>query len=183
MKKIIIYKLCFPNGKCYIGQTVSITDRMCAHGKSDYPVGNAIRKYGHDNIRIEILHTVYSRKEANKLEVKEILNYNCICPNGYNLTTGGCVGKEVCEESKQKMRGNKNPLGHKHTKETKRKMSIAAKGNQRALGFKHTEETKQKISRAQKGNANCRGRKQSKAERKRKSDAMKAYWVKKKMVA
>lgn len=42
--------------------------------------------------------------------------------------------------------GNKNLLGHKHSIETKKRMSLAQKGNQHWLGREHTTETRQKMS-------------------------------------
>jgi hypothetical protein len=51
---------------------------------------------------------------------------------------------------KYKPEYNMNPFAdrHKHTEDSKRKISIAAMGNQRNLGNKHTEETKQKLREA-----------------------------------
>lgn len=64
MKNIyIIYKLTFPNGKIYIGQTINFNKRMhqyqwfaTAEKAKKYPVYNyliskKIRKYGWENIR------------------------------------------------------------------------------------------------------------------------------------
>ncbi len=42
--------------------------------------------------------------------------------------------------------GNKNMLGKTHSKETRRKLSLASMGFKRHLGFKHSEETKKRIS-------------------------------------
>ena len=45
-----IYKLNFPNGKCYIGLSNNIRKRVWTHNHNDYKlnrvVGNAINKYG-----------------------------------------------------------------------------------------------------------------------------------------
>jgi len=59
-------------------------------------------------------------------------------------------------EYRQKMslalKGNKNSLGHKHSDETKRKMSLAKKGLNTWMKGKHlSEETKRKLSLAHKG--------------------------------
>lgn len=50
------------------------------------------------------------------------------------------------------LKGNKRMLGHKHTEETKLKMSIARTGKPpNALGYHHTEEAKKRISLSKKG--------------------------------
>jgi hypothetical protein len=54
--------------------------------------------------------------------------------------------------NKKLMCGKNNPFyGKHHTKETKRKMSKAHIGNKKALGHKLSKETKKKISESQKG--------------------------------
>lgn len=76
--------------------------------------------------------------------------------------------------------GNKNLLGHKHSKETKIKMSLAHKGNSRALGYKHTKEAKRKIALAGLGNTNTKGRVLSKEHKRKLSEAGKRDWIKRK---
>ena len=51
----------------------------------------------------------------------------------------------------ESLKGNKNSLGHKHTEETKKRLSEVNKGNKHSLGHKHTEESKKKMSEVQKG--------------------------------
>ncbi len=76
--------------------------------------------------------------------------------------------------------GKRNLLGYKHTKEAKRKMSIAHKGNTRALGYKHTEEAKKKIALAAIGNTNNKGKKLSEEHKRKLSEAGKRDWIKRK---
>ena len=57
------------------------------------------------------------------------------------------------------MRGNQNAKGHKHTPETRAKMSAGHRGNHSALGYKHTLETRAKVGAALKGNKNAVGNK------------------------
>ncbi len=88
IEKIYIYAIYFPmSGKYYIGQTKNLQGRLCSHLNSKYLVGNALRKY--DDWTVELLHTCKSRDAANLLEIEEIRHYNCVTPNGYNLTRGG----------------------------------------------------------------------------------------------
>lgn len=64
------------------------------------------------------------------------------------------------------MLGNKNPIGHKHSEETKLKMSLAASapkignthalGNKNVLGYRHTQEKIKQIVETRKRNAELR---------------------------
>jgi hypothetical protein len=57
-------------------------------------------------------------------------------------------GKPLSPEHRAKVSKNHSTFwnGHKHTEESKAKMSIAQMGNKYSLGHKHTPETKAKIS-------------------------------------
>ena len=142
--------------------------RMFSHLNSKRLVGNALQKY--DDWNIEILHTTKDRDIANLLEIEEIRHYNCIAPNGYNLTAGGDGLFDPSEEVRYKigsgnrgkkrpehseiMMGNKNGLGNRGnsgknlSEETKKKIGSSLKG------YKHSKETKIKDSEAKKGNKN-----------------------------
>lgn len=179
--KIHIYKIYFPEpDKCYIGQTNNLQKRMKEHLRSGYLVYKALYKY--DDWQVSILHTCKTRDEANRIEIEEIRNSNSVAPNGYNLSAGGgggalftgkhhteetkakmCqahLGKKRSEEMREKMRGNQNALGFKHTKEQlekmrtpseeiREKMRKASLGNQNAKGHKHSKETKLNMRLAQ----------------------------------
>lgn len=91
-ERIFIYRIYFPeSNKCYIGQTNNIKVRMIVHlnGREgeNISVHSALQKY--DDWEISVLHTCYSRDEANRVEIEEIRNFNSVAPNGYNLTHGG----------------------------------------------------------------------------------------------
>ena len=60
-------------------------------------------------------------------------------PNGYNLTSGGEIKKEISEETRKRLR--ESHLGYKNSEETKKKMSETRKGHIT------TQETRDKISR------------------------------------
>lgn len=87
------------NGHRYVGQTNNIQLRYNGH-KSDsynknshsynYPLHNAIRKYGLENFKFEVIEEVKTREEANKKEkewIKELKSH--ISNGGYNITFGG----------------------------------------------------------------------------------------------
>ena len=66
-------------------------------------------------------------------------------------------GKPKSDETRRKMKGNKNALGHCVSEEHKKKIGEAQKGNKNALGHCVSEETKNKIREAKKGNKNNLG--------------------------
>jgi len=122
------------NQKQYVGFTTkSLLERCEQHlalvkRGSQWLLHRAIRKYGWASFTSEIIYMSedddYCLKEA---EVVLIADYNTKKPNGYNMTDGG-----------------EGTLGHKHSDETKAKMSKDRKG----IGHKQTDETKAKISKA-----------------------------------
>ncbi len=105
-----IYLFTFPNGKYYVGQTKNINIRWSQHKNATYtpnnpaytfPLYKAIRKYGWDNIKKEILEEC-PIDELNSKEVDYIQFYNCVSPNGYNMNTGG-NNFAMSEETKRKI--------------------------------------------------------------------------------
>jgi group I intron endonuclease len=130
----IIYCITFPNNKKYIGQTIrTLEKRLDEHQKNKecIAVYSAIQKYGFQNIKTEIL-LIINDVYLDYYEKKFIKSYNTICPNGYNIRTGGSNGKH-CEESRERMRlsklGSKNPnYGKPRTCETKNKISNKKRG-------------------------------------------------------
>jgi group I intron endonuclease len=94
-----IYRIVFPNGKVYIGQTIqNVKDRFGSHKKDAYHdanpayytlIGKAIRKYGKENIKLEILHEKIQWDDLDNLEISEIKNHSSMDPaKGYNMTEG-----------------------------------------------------------------------------------------------
>lgn len=104
-----IYKLDFPNGKCYIGQAKNIYKRILDHNRyANQGHGNhkiqvcekAIQKYGN----IEEFYILEEVNDFTKLDEKEsywIKYYNStIKNNGYNIVeTGNASGKSGIENS------------------------------------------------------------------------------------
>lgn len=159
MKEYIIYKYTFDNGKCYIGQTNNITNRISYyrnHYKNNpYPFLRALNKYGFDENKFEIIATAKNRSELNELEKGFIKLYKSNNKDkGYNLSSGGggLSGLKHTQEYKdnmsEKYKGEGNPFfNKKHKKETLKKISETCKKLPPVwLGKTHTEEYKQLMS-------------------------------------
>lgn len=116
-----IYKFTnITNGKCYIGKTANLERRLWEHQnetcKKDTAFGRALRKYGYDNFKLELLikiKRINTKKQLNtildNLERYYINKYNSF-HFGYNLTKGG-----------------DGSLEFHHSEETKKKMSVTRK--------------------------------------------------------
>lgn len=164
-----IYKLTSPNGKSYVGQSVSLKKRINRYKlldcKQQVKIFRAINKYGWENITVELLWSTkneYRYKNLNillnALEKHWIMKFDCI-KNGYNLKTGGANGRHS-EETKRKI--SKSTRGRVLSQKTKDRISKAHKGrpaNRDAIarmvksmeGYYHTDKTRLKMSIASKG--------------------------------
>ena len=95
----------------YVGQTTrTLEQRKSSHlssarNGSTYYLHRAIRKYGAENFKWDIIYNASSEEELNQKETFYIKEYNTYSQYGYNLTEGG--------------RGTR---GWKHTNETKEKI-------------------------------------------------------------
>ena len=93
-----IYKITnLINGKSYIGQSVNIQKRFNAHRSAafnpnnknyDFPLYKAIRKYGIENFKFEVLEEC-DRSELDNKETFYIAKYQTHGKNGYNQDDGG----------------------------------------------------------------------------------------------
>lgn len=153
-----IYKLtCTITGKVYVGKTIDINRRMMQHSKItpkySHHLANAIKKYGIDNFKEEIIFKVEAEdravlnaalSNAEKSYIKQYDSYR----NGYNSTIGGegTNGFHWLESSKKKI------------SESMKKFFKSAKGKAQ---IKHTifcnknreisKETRERIGRGNKG--------------------------------
>lgn len=101
----VIYKcLCITTNKVYIGQTYrNLEDRIKQHIREsfnnnsssyNYHFHRAIRKYGKENFKWEVIETIQAsslenlQELLNSLEIKYISRYDSY-HNGYNSTLGG----------------------------------------------------------------------------------------------
>lgn len=134
MATYTVYKHTSPSGKVYIGITARPVSRRW-HGGSAYR-GNqhfyaAIKKYGWENFKHEILAEGLSYEEACAKEISLIEAYQSTNPEkGYNRSHGG----------------DKTTLGYTYSEEGRRHISEAMKGKRK--GIPHTKEHSERISQA-----------------------------------
>lgn len=157
---MVIYKVSNNiNDMVYIGQTIRLLERRwsqhCSKNMDSY-LSRAIRKYGKENFRIEIIDTAQTIEELNEKEVYWIAFYNCISPIWYNLVTGGsnCFHSEETKLKRSKsLTGKKRkPFTEEHLQNL-RKAHLGKKASQESIdkrtksviGRKQSEETKMKI--------------------------------------
>ena len=143
------------NGKIYIGQTIRSIKRRFdehfykSHNKNNYPLFNAMKKYGKNAFCMEKVIECNSLEELNRAEEYYVNLYNSLAPNGYNLHTGG--GNHICSEATKK-KISKAGMGRIVTEKTRAKISAAQAGGKNPfLGKKHSEESKKKMSIAKLG--------------------------------
>lgn len=133
------------NRKQYVGQTISTLSERWSQHKCDSKrrqtaIANAIRKYGFDNFKIDIVEDDIPYEDLDNKEIYYIKQYNTICPNGYNITDGGQTYKtdEYREIMSERVMGENNPMygmygnlnpfyGKEHTQETKSILSEKTK--------------------------------------------------------
>lgn len=99
----IIYKILFPSGKSYIGQTKqTLKRRLQSHtrAKRNTAICCAFKKYG-VNFEAIVLETV-NDDLLNEREVYYIEYYKTLSPNGYNLSTGGNNQTTYSRETREK---------------------------------------------------------------------------------
>lgn len=144
------------NGKTYVGQRKSSKEwyegKYMGSGKY---LKASQKKYGIENFEKFLIQYCYSKEETNKAERFWIAEYRSRGKAEYNIAyggTGGNLGEEVARLISEKLKGNQNHKGKRHTEDAKKKMSEAAKGRQSYWRGKHlTEEAKRKSSESHKG--------------------------------
>lgn len=141
MIKGIIYKYTSPSGKVYIGQTINENKRKSEH-KYNARIGvknyfyNAIRKYGFDAFKYEVLIRIKSKDRSrvfcmlDALERFYIRRYDSRNPNkGYNIAEGGegSKGFKHTEEHRQELRERfySSKLNSPEVKEKTKAINIA----------------------------------------------------------
>jgi hypothetical protein len=109
--KPLIYKLLFPNGKVYIGQSKNITKRIKSyigiHKNDNRLVIKAIKKYSIEQVIFNVLE-LCAQDELNNREIYYISLFDSNNKElGYNLTEGGRFNFRITPEiTEHKIMGN-----------------------------------------------------------------------------
>jgi len=148
------------NGKIYIGQEKGNNPNYLGSGKI---LKIAIKKYGIENFKKEILKICNNQEELNESEKYYINTSNCFPPYGYNICKGNFGGDNFTnnpnkEEIRKKLKLHAhgwdfcNWSGRTHSEISKQKISESKKGKtSRPAGWHHTDEYKKKRSEEQIG--------------------------------
>lgn len=123
------------DGKIYVGSAFNLLKRRAQHrcrlnskNHGNCHLQNAWNKYGENNFVFEVLEFIPLDNEILKKRETYYIQKLNVCDRsiGYNLSPDA-LRNTLCEESKQKIRekvkGNQNWLGKRHTEETKKRMS------------------------------------------------------------
>lgn len=125
------------NGKSYYGMTSNVNKRFASHkskSKTDKitnPFHNALRKYGIDNFRFEIIKDFEDKESCCDAEVNAIGFAKESDEQVYNLHPGGLGGFSILtkpeveidlwrEKLRNSRKGKTPALGMKHTDDNKR---------------------------------------------------------------
>lgn len=143
-KNNVVYKLTFPSGKVYIGQTVQkFKERLykhCRYLDINNKKSNAVRKY--KKFKAEVIYEGCSSNQLDDFERIFIELYNSV-EKGYNLDYGGITNKIRSKETREKISIN--------TKLAMQSEDVRAKMRNSLLGRKLSEEHKKKLSDINKG--------------------------------
>lgn len=176
--RLVIYIVrCIPTNRCYVGQTAGplrrrwlahIRDASNPHKTYRSLLHDAIKKYGVENFSVGILENCKSSSELDSAEQWWIAVLGTCPPSlgfGYNLDSGGRVGKHFSGEMREAMNIARKNTTYVASAETRLKMSLSRIGlkrtpeqcaaqSARMLGIKrgpHTSETKAKMAAAHTG--------------------------------
>lgn len=152
------------NEKQYIGDHLTNNLEKDVYIGSGTYFNKAVKKYGKENFKREILEFFNSKEDAFNAQEKYIKKYNTLSPNGYNLSPkgglriSGCHSKETLQKISESNKGKHNkPLSNEHRK----KLSLIGKGR------KQSEEHVAKKAKSRKGKLF------SEESKRRKSESMK----------
>lgn len=112
-----IYKLTSPSNKIYIGQSIWVRKRLHVHKYNTekslkYPIGRAIKKYGFENFKIELL-VDFKATESREFNINLLNHMEAFCIKkykstnsdfGYNIGNGGDAKNSMSESTRLKLR-------------------------------------------------------------------------------
>lgn len=101
-----MYIYCITNkldGKQYVGLTTRKVEESNDYFGSGLYIKRAIKQYGKQNFKKEILEVCSTKEQLGQREVYWVDKLNTLSPNGYNLTDGGEVGYTLTEEARERI--------------------------------------------------------------------------------
>jgi group I intron endonuclease len=148
-----IYKFThIESGRVYIGQTIQDPNQRrlehiadSRYTTKEYHFHNAIRKYGIEAFKFEVIDSATSLQDLNILEDRYIKEYNSI-ENGFNIRQAG--GNKLHSEESKKRMSNAQKEAHAKRKAEGRDTFVKSK---KTSGWKWSDEHREKISTARKG--------------------------------
>lgn len=177
MRTCGIYAIIDIHGERYVGSSIKIEERLKGHFKGletkthqNRMLQRAYNKYGKDYFRTEILEIcsqeIRFEREQHYMDISG--KYNLA-----KIAEGGGIKKTKAQKKAigERMKGNKHLLGHKHSEETKKKISEKSKGRKPSL--KTREKASERMKRINVENPQMKGRNFSEHHRKAISEAMK----------
>ena len=165
----IVYKATSPSGKSYIGitqqtfQTRKLEHLRRSKSGSTKAFHNAIRKYGEENIKWEVIDKVDKWEKLEEIEMFYIQKFDTY-RNGYNMTLGGdgTIGYKQSEEwVKANIKRRKEYFTNPKNIEKQSKANLLAHQRNPNQGKEHSEFQKNKY--------------QSVLEREKKADEMRRF--------
>lgn len=123
------------NGLIYVGKEGRSSRKYCGSGRL---IVEAIKEFGIENFEKQVLEKCSSKEELNEREIYWIRFFDCLYPNGYNISAGG-IGGDVFSH---------NPYSQdiKDNLSEKTKIRLKDKNNNPFYGKEHSEESKKLIS-------------------------------------
>ena len=109
----------------------------------------AVKEYGKEKFKREILEFFPTKKEAFDAQEKYINKYNTLSPNGYNISPKGGHNVKDCWSQESKDKCSNTQTGKTKTEKTKNKIRESRKEQKLSV------ETKDKLSKALLGNKNA----------------------------
>lgn len=150
-----IYLITSPSSKIYVGQsTVPIKEKekwyikLEKYDKTDRKIANAIKKYGWQNMKFEVIEQDdnWTKEQLNEREIFWIQQYDAV-NKGYNMTTGG-DGVDSALAQKLALRHHRLMSPEK---KAIRSVNCSKGQKQRYAANSDTNATKQRKSNAHKG--------------------------------
>lgn len=133
------------NGKCYVGQTLNLSQRLTHHQakSAKLVISSAIKKYGWDHF--ELLSWDIPASWLDDMEQAMIARLDSLSPKGYNRDSGGTNGKQRHPETRRQL--SRALTGRFIPETARRNMSLAHKGQpNNQLGLKRSVVSRRRMS-------------------------------------